>query len=129
MKNILGLAKDRDEIEVVSDQYGGPTPAKDLARACNFIANNFMHLNLVSGIYHFSGKPDISWFGFANEILKDTNLNVDLKAVSTSHFKSVAERPKNSMLDCTLTEQAFGLERPDWRIALRQNLRELGVLQ
>ncbi|MDB9810495.1 dTDP-4-dehydrorhamnose reductase, partial [Planktomarina temperata] len=61
VKTMLRLSETRDALNVVSDQIGGPTPARDIAAACLQIANQLIQDTTKSGIYHFSGAPDVSW--------------------------------------------------------------------
>jgi dTDP-4-dehydrorhamnose reductase len=82
-----------------------------------------------SGIYHFSGTPDVSWHGFATEIFARSARKIMLTPISTRAYPAPATRPLNSRMDCRLTEEIFGLPRPDWRVALNDILKELETLQ
>ena len=68
VKTMLGLSETRDSLSVVADQIGGPTPARDIARACLMIAQQLQEDPSKSGIYHYSGAPSVSWAGFATSI-------------------------------------------------------------
>ena len=68
VKTMLRLAETRDALSVVEDQIGGPTPARDSARACWVIARALAAGQGARGTYHFSGAPGVSWADFAREI-------------------------------------------------------------
>ncbi|MCE6949441.1 NAD(P)-dependent oxidoreductase, partial [Cereibacter sphaeroides] len=65
VKTMLRLGAARDRLTVVMDQVGGPTPAADIASACLAIAGALGSKPGLSGTYHLSGAPDVSWAGFA----------------------------------------------------------------
>ncbi|MEM0922297.1 MAG: sugar nucleotide-binding protein, partial [Pseudomonadota bacterium] len=80
-----------------------------------------------SGIYHFSGAPDVSWADFAREIFAQSGLSCAVEDIPASAYPTPARRPANSRLDCTSLETAFGIPRPDWRRSLTGVLQELGA--
>ncbi len=115
---MLRLAKTRDNLSVVSDQVGGPTPARAIAEACLTIAAHLMTIPSDSGIYHFTGAPDVSWANFAREIFAQSGRDVAVHDIPSSAYPTLAQRPLNSRLDCQRTEEIFGLRRPNWANAL-----------
>ncbi len=125
VKTMLRLGADRDRLRIVADQVGGPTPARGIAGACVRIAEALARDASLSGTYHFAGAPDASWADFARAIFADAGLQVAVEDIPSSDYPTPAARPKNSRLDCTATEAAFGIPRPDWRAALRETLAEL----
>ncbi|WP_282063802.1 dTDP-4-dehydrorhamnose reductase [Roseobacter litoralis] len=127
VKTMRRLGAERDALTIVADQIGGPTPARDIAAACVTIARALKDDPSKSGIYHFSGAPDISWAGFAREIFAQCGLSVDVTDIPTSQYPTPAERPLNSRLDCSTTTTAFGIARPDWRAGLAQVLNDLNT--
>lgn len=128
VKTMLRLGASRDELTVVADQIGGPTPAKAIAGACLAIAAQLKTAPEKSGIYHFSGAPDVSWAEFARAIMVDAGLACVIKDIPTSAYPTPAKRPSNSRMDCE-SLSTFGLSRPDWRAALRDVLNDLGALK
>ncbi len=125
VKTMLRLGAERDQLGIVADQVGGPTPARAIAAACVTMAEALAEDPSRSGIYHFSGAPDVSWADFARTIFADANLICAVDDIPTSAYPTPAARPLNSRLDCSATEAVFGVARPDWRSALRDTLREL----
>jgi len=114
------LAKDRDHLNVVNDQRGGPTAATQIAEALLIIAEKVVNPAFDNwGIYHFSGAPAVSWYEFACEILKDVP-SVTVTAIPTSQYPTPAKRPANSVLDCKKIETAFSIKQPSWKVALTQ---------
>jgi dTDP-4-dehydrorhamnose reductase len=128
VKTMLRLSETRDHLRIVADQIGGPTPAADIARACLTIAERLRKDPALTGTYHFSGAPDVSWADFAREIFRQTGRDVTVEDIPTSAYPTPAERPKNSRLNCD-SLSVFGLERPDWREGLSKVLHELGALK
>ncbi|WP_306151177.1 dTDP-4-dehydrorhamnose reductase [Roseovarius sp. MMSF_3281] len=115
VKTMLRLGKERDKLTIVADQIGGPTPARKIAEACLQMAKSLKEKSNLGGIYHFSGAPDVSWADFAREIFAQAGLEVEVEDIPTSAFPTAAKRPANSRMDCSATEAAFGINRPDWR--------------
>jgi len=115
---MLRLAESRDTLRVVADQFGGPTPAAAIADACLTIATSFKAGRGQPGIYHFSGAPDVSWADFARAIFARSGHAVTVEGIPTSEYPTPAVRPPNSRLDCSSTKTVFGVDRPDWGVAL-----------
>ena len=125
VKTMLRLSEERDCLTVVDDQIGGPTWARDVAKTCVSIAKQLMQDSNKTGVYHYSGHPDVSWCQFASEIFEKTSRQTSVQPITTSEYPTPAFRPSNSRLDCTLTESVFGIPRPYWRIGLKDILEEL----
>ena len=124
VKTMLTLAKDHRELKIVYDQIGGPTAAADIADACYTIAAALRD-GAAGGIYHFSGREDVSWAGFAREIFEQSGRSPKIIEVPSTDFPRPAPRPLNSRLDCSTLEADFGIARPDWRAGLKDVLEEL----
>ncbi|GKY88628.1 dTDP-4-dehydrorhamnose reductase [Sinisalibacter aestuarii] len=122
---MLALSASRDRLDVVADQIGGPTPARAIAAACHGIARAMQDDPQMAGTYHFSGAPDVSWQGFAQEIFREAGRAVTLRPVASADWPSPAARPLNSRLDCSATMHELGLARPDWRAGLAEVLAEI----
>lgn len=126
VKTMLRLGAERDALTIVADQIGGPTPARDIARALLVMGSAFHGGGGHSGIYHFAGQPDTSWAGFAREIFAQAGLDVAVTDIPTTDYPTPAARPLNSRLDCTKIGRDYGITPPDWRAGLAEVLRELG---
>ncbi len=126
VKTMLRLAKDRDSLGIVGDQFGGPTYAGDIAKTLIEIANQILAgKENAFGVYHFTGKPYVSWYEFAKAIFAEAELQKllekqpHLKAITTAEYPTPAKRPANSRLDLTKIKQVFNIEPSDWHKALK----------
>lgn len=128
VKTMLRLGAERAQLTVVADQVGGPTPAAALADACLAVTDRLARDPSVTGTYHVTGGPDVSWADFAREIFRLSGIVCEVEDIPTSDYPTPARRPLNSRLDNSLTEAVFGLPRPDWRVGLRDILQDLGAL-
>lgn len=126
LKTMLRLSETRDRLTIVADQVGGPTPAAAIADACVEVMRQLKNEPAKSGIYHFSGAPDVSWAQFAREIFDQAGRKVHVEDIPTSDFPTPARRPLNSRLDCR-SLSVFGLDRPDWKAGVADTLTKLGV--
>lgn len=125
VKIMLRLGAEREALTIVADQIGGPTGAEEIARACVTIAKTLVSEPEKSGIYHFSGAPDTSWADFARAIFDTANIPCSVTDIPSSEYPTPAKRPLNSRMDCSATEAAFGIFRPDWRESLPHILTQL----
>ena len=124
VKTMLRLGRDRESLNVVADQIGGPTPAAAIADAL-VAAAAAMARGAQGGTHHLSGQPDTSWAGLARAIMAEANLSCRIDDIPTSDYPTPARRPLNSRLDCTALQTAFGIARPDWRAGLAAIMKEL----
>lgn len=121
---MLRLGKERDALRVVADQIGGPTPANAIADACLIIAKALINDPAKSGIYHFSGAPDVSWADFARAIFDRSGDAVTVESIPSDAYPTPAKRPMNSRLDCGSLKDTFGVDRPDWGAELDMIIKE-----
>jgi dTDP-4-dehydrorhamnose reductase len=127
LKTMLRLGRERPALTVVADQVGGPTPARAIAAACLTIAAGLADNPRLTGTYHLTGSPDVSWADFAREIMAQAGLSCTITDIPTSAYPTPARRPANSRMDCT-SLAAFGLSRPAWKPAVTEVLAELGAI-
>lgn len=125
VKTMIRLGRERDEIGVVADQHGGPTPARDIAAACLAMVGAMQSDPAKGGIYHFAGAPDTSWADFARAIMAQAGLACRVRDIATSDYPTPARRPGNSRLDCSAIARDFAIARPDWRAGLKDVVTEL----
>lgn len=124
VKTMLRLGATRDHLRIVADQIGGPTPASAIAAACVTLAQA-LHDGAAGGTYHFSGRPETSWAGFARETFAQAGMAVTVEDIATADYPTPARRPLNSRLDCHALATDFGIDQPDWRAALGNVIAEL----
>lgn len=116
MKTMLRLANEKKKIRVVNDQFGSPTSGEDLAKAILTIVDAEKNHY---GLYHFSNFGETTWYGFAKEIFRQQNLKIDLEAIQTSDFPTVAARPNYSVLNSSKFSKTFQFEVQSWQNALQ----------
>ena len=121
------LGVERDALNVVSDQIGGPTSAASIADALYTVAQKMIDGH-AGGTYHFSGAPDTSWADFARAIMAEAGLDCQIRDIPTIDYPTPAKRPLNSRLDCASLRRDFGIKRPDWQFELRHILTDLGAI-
>ena len=112
------LAKERTQLTIVNDQYGRPTWTRTLAEFVVFLLQN----QSPYGIYHLSNDDACTWYEFAREILKDTD--VEVLPVTSAEFPQKAYRPKHSVMSLEKAKR-LGFTIPTWRDALQQFLSSL----
>jgi len=127
VKTMLRLGADRDALTIVADQIGGPTGAAEIAEACLTIAQTLKTEPDKAGIYHFAGDPDTSWADFARAIFDQAGLSCAVTDIPSSDYPTPATRPLNSRMDCSATTTTFGIARPDWRVSLKDILKDLNT--
>lgn len=126
LKTMLRLAQERDELNVVDDQFTCPTYAVDIAKATLTIANNFSH----TGTYHFCSESIASWHQFACYIINEANALAPTKisnvgSLKTANYPTPAKRPVYSVLDCSKINIDYGITQPDWKRAVRAVIPQL----
>ena len=129
VKTMVRLAKDRDRLTVVSDQFGGPSSARGIAEALLTIAAHYESGSSIAwGIYHYCQKPYVSWHQFAESIVACAieiglvDHEVEVAPIPSSEFPTPVVRPKNTRLNTTKFTQAFGIETSNWNEDLVANL-------
>ncbi len=121
MLTMLRLAGERDELRVVADQTGTPTPASLIAdTTAEILARPFLR----SGLWHLTAEGGTTWHGFAAAIVARAQSlgRIDrvprTVPIATGDYPTIARRPAYSRLDCSKLERDFGIELPPWEAAL-----------
>jgi dTDP-4-dehydrorhamnose reductase len=130
VKTMLRLARERDQLRVVADQYGRPTPAKDLAEVIVSIATRHASsAALAPGTYHFAAAGRASWHDLASYVVEQqaplTSCRPPVVAITTADYPTPAERPANSELDTSKLEAALHLSPRPWQAGVREVIGEL----
>lgn len=125
VKTILRLAREREEIGVVADQFGCPTWAMDLAGALTTLAERiFEHRSTITwGTYHFCGAGQTTWHEFAEAIVEEGRRRAALKIrrvkpITTEEYPLPAQRPAWAVLDCRKLSTVFGITPRPWKTSL-----------
>ena len=114
ISKILSLAKERESIQVVSDQIGAPTPTADVVRVILCLLEN-----QTEGLYHFAADGFASRYEVAEFIVQLAGLETKVLPCLSSAFPTPAVRQKNSKFDCAKIDRIIDFKRPLWRDALR----------
>lgn len=132
VKTMLRLMTERKEINVVNDQFGSPTYARDLAEAIVTMVNGQSSIVnepqyspftiLHSPIFHFSNEGIISWYDFAVAIKEIKKFDCIVNPIPTSSYPTPAKRPSYSVFDKTKIVNAFNIELKHWRNSLEECL-------
>ncbi len=123
VKTILRLIDERPEIGVVSDQFGSPTYARDLASVCIRIMTQPDPVSSKGRTYHYCNEGVISWHQFAEEIVKLSGKeNYPVNAITTADFPTKAKRPVYSALSTTRIKDDFNISIRNWKEALKECL-------
>lgn len=128
LRTMLRLAGERDELRVVADQVGAPTPARWIAETTAAVLASWS-----GGVFNLVAGGRCSWFDFASAIVEGAaERGLIARAprvvpIATADFPTRARRPAWSVLDGSRLENAFGLQLADWRAGLDQVLDELAA--
>jgi|YelNatPaOPRAMG01_1025707.scaffolds.fasta_scaffold05647_5 dTDP-4-dehydrorhamnose reductase len=123
---IIQLAQEKDELQVVDDQYGSPTYTKDLAFMIKWFVE---HPDIKGRILNFSNEGIVSWFGFAKQILKLAGIKTNVVPVDSNAFPRPAKRPHNSALDKTAIKRLTSLDIRPWYDALYEYIKTKKVIR
>ncbi|WP_371322720.1 dTDP-4-dehydrorhamnose reductase [Dechloromonas sp. ZY10] len=142
VKTILRLAAERENLRVVNDQIGAPTPAALIATVTGVVLAMLRHgqgmATAEQRLYHLAARRPVSWCEFAQAIVAEalqtpgfalTLAPEGVHPISSAEYPCAAQRPLNSRLDCSRLEQDFGLQMPDWQPYLRRMLQLLALKQ
>ena len=146
LRTVLRLAREKEELRIVGDQFGAPTWARMLAESTAIIVARSLEVRSAttlwprSGLFHLTAAGQTSWAGFAQAIIEDYEDFVDwpaetgefggpLKAkrvveITTEQYHTPARRPRNSVLSNAAIHNAFGILMPDWHHQLRLALQD-----
>jgi len=122
VKTMLRLGMQNSKLNVIFDQVGSPTYARDLAKICLNILNERDVLNEDGNLYHFSNEGVASWFDFAKAIMEINNIDCEIFPIESKDFPTLASRPHYSILNKRKIKKDFKVEIPYWRDSLKDCL-------
>lgn len=132
VKSILKLASERSSLNVVNDQYGAPTSAKDIARVILCITDKISKKDFDQwGVYHYSGKEATNWYEFALTIWEIAKLHEkrlvlnNLDPIASRNYPTKASRPEHSILSTEKIKQVFDIDSHAWIDDLTQVVASL----
>ncbi len=139
VKTMLRLARERDQLRVVSDQFGAPTSAEliaDITSLCLYrLTQDNVFAEQAAGIYHLTPTGETSWHGFAKYVVSEAQaLGITLRVtpeciepIAADEYPVSATRPENSRLDTQKLTDAFGVYLPQWQTHVKRLVTELAT--
>lgn len=131
-KTMLRLARERDSLNVIDDQFGTPTGAELLADVTAHAIRATRANPQLAGVYHLAASGETTWYRYARFVLEHAqtageSLKVDpaaLGAITTAQYPTPARRPGNSRLNTQKLQNAFSLRLPEWQAGVARMLIE-----
>lgn len=125
VKTISRLAEERDKLNIIFDQVGTPTYARDLAESTlNIILNN-SKIDSKGKVYHYSNEGVCSWYDFAEAICNIKGISCEITPINTEDYPTKAKRPNYSVLNKQKIKNDFDIKIRHWRESLIKCLKEI----
>lgn len=124
VKTMRRLGAQKTEIGVVSDQWGSPTSAHDLAKAILVAIEQPQY-----GIYHFSDEGVTNWAIFAEKIMELSGLECVVNHITTADYPTPAARPMYSLMSKAKFSKTFGTDIPEWEASLEEVIDKLNQIK
>ena len=124
---IIKNATLKAKLDIISDQFGTPTYANDLAQTIIKVLakDKFNNHEMPSQIYHYSNEGECTWFDFAKEIVDILQIDCNLFPINSNDYPQLAKRPKYSVLSKKKISEDFDLKINDWKDPLKHCLNNL----
>lgn len=126
---IIAKAKTEKELKVVDDQVGSPTYTVDLSRAIYRLIDKFFESYrselMPYGTYHVSNSGSVSWYGYAEEILRLVEAKTKIAPITSEQLGRPAKRPAMSVMDSSKFTAFTGMKMRDWKIALKEYIAKI----
>ena len=131
-KTMLRLARERERLTVIDDQWGAPTGAELIADVTAQAVAQLRQVPGKGGLYHLAAAGATTWFEYAKYVLAQAQRAqpaIEMKVtevapIAARDYPTPARRPHNSRLDCTRLQAAFDLRLPPWQDGVRRMLAE-----
>lgn len=136
LRTMLRLGRERDQLKVVDDQRGAPTPAPLIAAVTAQVLARWLAADAdgraaLAGLMHLASAGETSWCGFARAIFERAaaaglvKRAPEVLAIASHEFPAKAARPAYSVLDCSRLRERTGLHLPDWQQGLDRIIADL----
>jgi len=128
VSTIISKSSENERLNIVNDQKGSPTYARDLAEAVlkMISSDKFTHVASKNSLYHYSNLGIASWYEFACEIFKYINADISLlNPIKTDAYDAPAKRPQYSALNTSKIRDYFNIEIPDWKDSLKECIHNM----
>lgn len=123
VKTMMRLGQEREQLNVIFDQVGSPTYARDLAEVCLKMLD--LDFKGKQQIYNYSNEGVVSWYDFAKSIMEIGNINCSIFPIETKEYPTPAKRPNYSLLNKAKIKKDLGIEIPYWKDSLKKCIKEL----
>lgn len=139
LRTMLRLARERSHLNVVNDQHGRPTWARNLARVSRVVVERMTAPGPErpnapqSGLYHYCDSPATTWYDFANAIFQAAAARglidriPEVQPVTSDRFQTAAIRPRNSVLDTRRIQSVFRIEPATLEVSLQACIEEMNA--
>ena len=120
VNSMMKLGRENGEVNVVADQMGTPTSAKELARLIHVLepTNNF-------GVFHGTCEGYCSWADFAERIFEYAGIDAKVNRLRTDEYPTPVKRPAFSVLDNYMLSLTTDFKFAKWEDALKEYFDEL----
>ena len=125
VKSMIRFMKERDVLNIVSDQKGRPTYAKDLAEATMKMIVAIDSGKTIKGVYHFANKGETTWYEYCKKIQSIVGISCQINSILTVDFPTPAKRPAYSVLDTNKIERELSIDIPHWETSLIECIKNL----
>ena len=132
-KTMLRLARERDRLTVINDQFGAPTGAELIADVSAHAIRQVLTTGQGQGVYHLAASGETNWHGYASHVVQTARRlqpEVEFKVqaivpVPSNAFPTPVQRPHNSRLNTLKLQHTFGLTLPPWQQGVDRMLAEI----
>lgn len=125
VKTMIRYGNERDELNVVFDQVGTPTYARDLARTILDIIPQALH-HSGTELFHYSNEGVASWYDFARTVITFSGINCEIKPILTKDYPLPAPRPCFSVLNKSKIKETYNIRIPYWSDSVKHCIDRLG---
>jgi dTDP-4-dehydrorhamnose reductase len=127
VKTMMRLMKERAQLNIVADQKGRPTYAKDLAIATMQMIEAMNAGKSIKGVYHYANQGETTWYDFAAKIKAIAGLTCEVQPIETKDFPTPAKRPAYSVLDTSKIEEDLAIDIRHWEDALKDCIDHINL--
>lgn len=118
VKTMLRLMPEKETLQIVNDQLGSPTYARDIAHMVLQIIQTQEIERAWQNIFHFTNDGVISWHDFATAIKTKKNFTTQIQGIASKDYKTLAKRPAYSVLSKEKFQQTFSIPLQSWESSL-----------
>ena len=132
MLTMMRLAREREKLRVVNDQFGSPTWCRLVAETTSLALKQALAApdpTALAGVYHMAASGYTTWHQFARAIVDQMPTAgkkcTVVEPITTPEYPLPAQRPARSILSCNKLKRTFGLQLPTWEAGLQSVLETI----